>query len=186
MRVIAGEAKGRRLKAPRGMDTRPTSDKVKEALFSILAARIEGARLLDLFGGAGGIGIEALSRGAARVEFVESDRATADILSENIAACGFRNRAEIHRMDAFRFLKQAQEPYDLIFADPPYHDGRLKKLLPALGRGDMISPGGLVIVEHFRKIPLPNRIGTLQSVRSYEYGDTVLTLYASDRPASPA
>jgi 16S rRNA (guanine966-N2)-methyltransferase len=165
------------------MDTRPTSDKVKEALFSILAARIEGARLLDLFGGAGGIGIEALSRGAARVEFVESDRATADILSENIAACGFRDRAEIHHLDVFRFLKRAHEPYDLVFADPPYHDGRLKKLLPALGRGDMISPGGLVIVEHFRKTPLPDRIGALTSIRTYTYGDTALTVFGEERAA---
>jgi len=177
MRVIAGEAKGRRLKGPRGTDTRPTSDKVKEALFSIVATRIDGARLLDLFGGTGGIGIEALSRGAARVDFVESDRATADVLSENVAACGFQNRAEVHRMDAFRFLKQTLEPYNLIFVDPPYRDSRFKKLLPALGRGDMISPGGLVIVEHFRKIPLPTRIGALQFVRTYRYGDTLLTVY---------
>ncbi|HET6465537.1 MAG TPA: 16S rRNA (guanine(966)-N(2))-methyltransferase RsmD [Nitrospiria bacterium] len=186
MRVIAGEAKGRRLKSPRGTETRPTSDKVKEALFSILGNRIVDARLLDLFAGTGAIGIEALSRGAARVEFVESDRAMADILEKNLTACGFHGRAEIHRTDAFKFLKQAHGPYDLIFADPPYHAWHLKKLLPAVERGDMISQGGLLIVEHFRKIALPDPVGNLRIVRSYEYGDTVLTLYVRDSPASPA
>jgi len=180
MRVIAGEAKGRRLKSPRGTDTRPTSDKVKEALFSILGNRIVDARMLDLFAGTGAIGIEALSRGAARVDFVESDRAMVDILEKNLTACGFQARAETHRTDAFKFLKQSHGPYNLIFADPPYHAWHLKKLLPAVERGDMISPGGLLIVEHYRRIALPDSVGKLQVVRSYEYGDTVLTLYQGD------
>jgi len=177
MRVIAGEAKGRRLKSPRGMETRPTSDKVKEALFSILGNRVVDTRMLDLFAGTGAIGIEALSRGAARVDFVESDRAMADILEKNLTACGFHGRAEVYRMDAFKFLKQIRQPYDLIFADPPYHAWHLKKLLPAVERGAMISPDGLLIVEHFRRIALPNPVGKLRIFRSYEYGDTVLTLY---------
>ena len=177
MRVIAGEAKGRRLRGPRGTETRPTSDKVKEALFSILGDRIKDSRMLDLFAGAGGIGIEALSRGAAHLDFVESDEALADILEQNLTACGFSDRAEVHRMDAFRFIKQIRQPYDLVFADPPYHTWHLKKLLPVLGQGAMITPDGLVIVEHFRKIKLPGQPGNLKAVRSYEYGDTVLTLY---------
>ncbi|MBI3610860.1 MAG: 16S rRNA (guanine(966)-N(2))-methyltransferase RsmD [Nitrospirae bacterium] len=177
MRVIAGEAKGRRLKSPRGAETRPTSDKVKEAIFSILGNRVVDARVLDLFAGTGAIGIEALSRGAARVDFVESDKATADILAQNLAACGFQVRAESHRTDAFKFLKQIRQPYDLVFADPPYHTWQLKKLLPALGQGDIITPDGVLVVEHFRKASIPNEIGPLEAVKSYYYGDTVLTLY---------
>jgi 16S rRNA (guanine966-N2)-methyltransferase len=181
MRVIAGEAKGRRLRGPRGTEVRPTSDKVKEALFSILGDRVKDARMLDLFAGAGGIGIEALSRGAAHLDFVESDEALADILEQNLTACGFSARAEVHRSDAFRFIKQIRRPYDLVFADPPYHTWQLKKLLPVLGRGVMITPDGLTVVEHFRKIKLPTRIGHLETVRSYEYGDTILTLYRREK-----
>lgn len=177
MRVIAGEAKGRRLKGPRGSETRPTSDKVKEALLSILGDRVKDARVLDLFAGSGGIGIEALSRGATHVDFVEVAEAISDLLEQNLTACGFGDRASIYRMDAFRFIKQIHRPYDLVFADPPYHNWQLKKLLPVLGQGAMISPDGLAVVEHFHKIHLPKEIGNLEAVRSYEYGDTVLTLY---------
>jgi 16S rRNA (guanine966-N2)-methyltransferase len=177
MRVIAGEAKGRRLKGPRGSETRPTSDKVKEALLSILGDRIKDARVLDLFAGSGGVGIEALSRGATHVDFVEVDEAISGILEQNLTACGFGHRASVYRMDAFRFIKQIHRPYDLVFADPPYHAWQLKKLLPVLGQGDMISPDGLAVVEHFHKIRLPKEIGNFVTVRSYEYGDTVLTIY---------
>jgi len=181
MRVIAGEAKGRRLKGPHGTETRPTSDKVKEALFSILGNRVVDARMLDLFAGSGGIGIEALSRGAAHLDFVEADEAISDTLEENLTACGFSDRASVYRMDAFRFIKQIHRPYDLVFADPPYHTWHLKKLLPVLGQGAMITPDGLVVVEHFHKIELPKELGNLETVRSYEYGDTVLTLYRSKK-----
>jgi 16S rRNA (guanine(966)-N(2))-methyltransferase RsmD len=185
MRVIAGEAKGRRLRGPRGTETRPTSDKVKEALFSILGDRVKNARMLDLFAGTGGIGIEALSRGAAHLDFVESDEVLADILEQNLTACGFSDRADVHRSDAFRFVKQIRQPYDLVFADPPYHTWHLKKLLPALGQGAMITANGLAIVEHFRKIKLPPRLGLLETVRSYEYGDTILTLYRKEEKDRP-
>jgi 16S rRNA (guanine966-N2)-methyltransferase len=181
MRVIAGEAKGRRLKGPRGTETRPTSDKVKEALLSILGDRIKDARMLDLFAGSGGIGIEALSRGADHVDFVEVDEAIAGTLEENLTACGFSDRASVYRMDAFRFIKQIHRPYDLVFADPPYHTWHLKKLLPVIGQGAMISSDGLVVVEHFRKITLPKQIGNLEAVRSYDYGDTILTLYRREK-----
>jgi 16S rRNA (guanine(966)-N(2))-methyltransferase RsmD len=150
---------------------------VKEALLSILGDRIKDARMLDLFAGSGGIGIEALSRGAAHLDFVEVDEAIADTLEQNLTACGFSDRASVYRMDSFRFIKQIHRPYDLVFADPPYHTWHLKKLLPVLGQGAMITSDGLVVVEHFHKITLPQQIGNLETVRSYEYGDTVLTLY---------
>ncbi len=177
MRVIAGLAKGRRLRAPRIPGIRPTSDKVKEALFSILADRVGNSRVLDLFGGTGAIGIEALSRGAREVEFVESDPAAIKVLHKNLEACDFTERAVVHCMDAYRFLKQAAGPYDLVFADPPYHWKQLKKLLPALSRGDIMGSGSFFVLEHFRKVPVPEGFGSLKGFRSYQYGDTVLTFY---------
>ena len=178
MRVIAGEAKGRRLRGPRGVQTRATADKVKGALFNILADRIIGLRMLDLFAGTGAVGIEALSRGAAHVDFVESDEESVELLEDNLTACGFMDRASIHRSDAFRFIKkEADAPYALVFADPPYYAWQIKKLLPVLGRGDILSPGGLAVVEHFRKTDVPEAIGRLRRLRTYEYGGTVLTFY---------
>ena len=178
MRVIAGEAKGRRLKGPRGTKTRATSDKVKGAVLNILADRIVGVRMLDLFAGTGAVGIEALSRGAAQVDFVESDEDSVALLEENLTACGFMDRASIHHSDAFRYIKkEADGPYRIIFADPPYYSWQIKKLLPVLGRGAILSPGGLAVVEHFRKTDLPEEIGKLRRLRTYEYGGTMLTVY---------
>lgn len=177
MRVIAGSAKGRRLKTGRSPGVRPTTDRVKEALFNILRDRVEEAVMLDLYSGFGGIGIEALSRGAKKVFFIESDRAVIKTMEANIAACGFLGRAAIHETDIFRFIKLNQPSFDLIFADPPYDTRNLRKLLPAIGRGDIISANGLFVLEHFRKTKLPCEIGDLEIIRSYKYGETALSLF---------
>jgi 16S rRNA (guanine(966)-N(2))-methyltransferase RsmD len=163
---------------------RPTQAKVKEALFNILAGRVIGARLLDLFAGTGGVGIEALSRGADRVDFVEHHPPTRRILQENIGRCGYQSRARVHQASAFVFLKQAarvSEPFDIVFVDPPYHEGVLKKLLPLLSSGVMIAPSGVMVIEHFHKLALPDEIGALHRSKIRRYGDTVLSFY--ERPA---
>lgn len=177
MRVIAGTARGRKLKTARLPDVRPTSDRVREALFNILRDRIDGARVLDLFSGFGGIGIEALSRGARLAEFVDSGEKTVKVLEANLKTCGFLNRAVIHKKDIFRFLKSSPGKFDWIFADPPYHAPLFKKLLPAVGRGDIISVGGLFILEHFTKARIPGEMEGLRVLRFYEYGETRLTLF---------
>lgn len=153
MRIIGGEFGGRRLKAPRGRNTRPTPDRVREALFSVLAATVPDARVVELFGGTGSLGLEALSRGAAHAVFLERNQGALACLTANIETLGVADRTTVHRKSAFSFPSIAAhgEPFDLVFADPPFRQfesgaGRrkLEDLLMALP----VRPGGLLVVEH--------------------------------------
>jgi len=180
MRIIAGQTKGHLLRAPRGREVRPTSAKVREALFSILSDRIPNAVILDLFAGSGALGIEALSRGAAEVVFVDQDPESLRALSDNLERCGYSPQARIHEMNSLKFLKGSDAPknaFDVVLVDPPYHAEILRKLLPLLARGDIMKPSGIMVVEHFHKTVLPERIGPLTALRSDRYGDTMLTFY---------
>lgn len=177
MRVIAGEWGGRRLQAPPGDATRPTSDRVREALFSVLGERVAGARVLDLFAGSGALGIEALSRGAATATFVDSAPAALKALNTNLEALGAE--AEVRRQDARRFLAGAsaeERQYDLVLLDPPYRlagrlGGELSAILPAV-----LAPGGLVIAESDRREPLDLDLPLLDERR---YGDTLIRIHGS-------
>jgi 16S rRNA (guanine(966)-N(2))-methyltransferase RsmD len=179
MRIIGGTSRGRRLSGPRrGLDVRPTADQVKEALFNILADRLAGARFLDLFAGTGNIGIEALSRGAGHVTFVESSPTAARLLRANLHRCGFARLADVRLTTVSRFLKQRREPaYDIVFLDPPYRTQETEKVLPSLERDAIIRANGVVIVEHFHKSILAERIGHLALAKTYRYGDTCLSVY---------
>ncbi len=177
MRVIAGRLGGRRLQAPRGRDTRPTSDRVREALFAMLGD-IEGLRVLDLFAGTGALGIEALSRGAASVLFVERDRAALAVLRANLDSLSLgRDVARVRRGDVPRVLRAARaeaETYDLVFIDPPYREAprwaaQLSSLLPAL-----LAPGALVAAESDRRAPLEL---ALEPWRARCYGDTAISIH---------
>jgi 16S rRNA (guanine966-N2)-methyltransferase len=177
MRVIAGHLGGRRLKAPRGSVTRPTSDRVREAVFAMLGG-VEGTRVLDLFAGSGALGIEALSRGAERVVFVERDAGVVRVLAGNLAELGLGGEAaEVRRTDALRALQSARarkETYDLVFIDPPYAQAHewgpeLSAILPSL-----LAPGARVVVESDRRAPLELG-GTLE--RRRRYGDTSITIH---------
>jgi 16S rRNA (guanine966-N2)-methyltransferase len=177
VRVIAGRYGGRRLQAPPGSATRPTSDRVREALFSILGARVAGARVLDLFAGSGALGLEALSRGAAAVTFVESAPAALRALRANVTALGAE--AEIARADALKWLRSASgraRQYDLVFLDPPYRQAealgaRLSEALPAV-----LGPGALVVAESDRRAPLELTIPTIDERR---YGDTLIRFHGT-------
>ncbi len=176
MRVIAGTLGGRRLKAPPGRATRPTSDRVREALFSMLGG-IDGARVLDLFAGTGALGIEALSRGAASAVFVERDARAAAVLRENLEALGLASaRAELRRGEALAALRTARERgelYDLVLIDPPYGDAaRLGGKLPAL-LAPLLSPGARVVAESDRRAPLGLELPIATERR---YGDTSITI----------
>jgi 16S rRNA (guanine(966)-N(2))-methyltransferase RsmD len=175
MRVIAGRWGGRRLQAPPGDATRPTSDRVREALFSVLGARVEGARVLDLFAGSGALGIEALSRGAATATFVDSGPAAIGALRANLEALGAD--AETRRQDARRFLagaSAAAREYDLVFLDPPYRlagrlGSELSDILPAV-----LAPGATVVTESDRRSPLDLELPLTDERR---YGDTLIRIH---------
>jgi 16S rRNA (guanine(966)-N(2))-methyltransferase RsmD len=166
---------------PVGPGLRPTSDRVKEALFSILSPHIEGARFLDLYAGTGAIGIEALSRGAQQSTFVESHPASLRILRENLQRCGLASSADIRSCTAALFLRRHEregQPYDIVFADPPYHerDGG-SDLLSSLAASAIIADESLVLLEHFTKLTVPPQVGRLVRLRQYRYGDTTLSVF---------
>lgn len=193
MRVIAGKYRSRRLKTLRGIALRPSSDRLRETLFNILGAAIEGAIFLDLFAGSGAVGIEALSRGARGAIFVENHPAGAALISQNLASLGipeaaqvasrttFAGTAEILRMDAMRALERLGEGgvrVDLVFADPPYSDMRAyRDILAFLGDSELLVHSGRVIAEHRRKTNLPSIAGRLERSRVVEQGDTALSFY---------
>jgi len=182
MRVIAGRLGGRRLKAPRGRATRPTSDRVREAIFAMLAD-VEGARVLDLFAGTGALGIEALSRGAAHAVFVERDARALAALRENLAALELGpDAAEVRRVEALaalRSARSAKETYDLLFIDPPYvrarlpEPDRLGRELPVL-LAPLLGPGARIVVESDRRAPLALAV---EVERQKRYGDTSITIH---------
>jgi len=181
MRVIAGSLKGRRLKAPTWDGLRPTSDKLRETLFNILAPRIAGARFLDGYAGTGAVGIEALSRGATSVTFVESDRRAETLIGENLAHCGVENGYAIIRATVARAIDQLDaaafgpyELFDIVWLDPPY-DERPDSVLAAAGV--LMAPGGLLVLEHARRVPAPETAGGLVRVRQVASGDSTLSFY---------
>ncbi len=189
MRVIAGTQKGRRLHSPKGPGVRPTADRVKEALFSILGSRIVGARVLDLYAGTGAIGIEALSRGASHVTFVEPNQSALRVLRANLALCRLEAAADIQVCPAEAFLRRTMAghpPYDILFADPPYRLDIAKELWPMLAGTDIAAPDALIVLEHSSRLTVLAEHRRLNVLRQYRYGDTtlsVLGLATQDAPA---
>ena len=178
MRILGGTGRGRTISGSPGLNLRPTPGKVKEALFSILAPHLSGARFLDLFAGTGMVGMEALSRGARHVTFVDSHPMSCRRLRENLRRLGYAKHADVRCVTASRFLKHApHEPYDLVFLDPPYDTGEGGEILPFLERDVIIRSNGVVVIEHFHKTRLQERVGGLALLKSYRYGDTLLSLY---------
>jgi len=179
VRIIAGDLRGRRLKSPRGESTRPTSDRVREALFDILAPRISGAVFLDAYAGTGAVGIEALSRGAERVVFVESEAAVARLLSENLGAFGLLPRSRLEEAPFARVARRlaTDGPFDLVFLDPPYGPGEILRALRLCDVAGLLDEDGTLIAEHDAKLALPEREGSLLRSRANRYGGTMLTMF---------
>jgi 16S rRNA (guanine966-N2)-methyltransferase len=178
MRIIAGEFRSRVLEAPAGMATRPTSDRLRETLFNVLAPRIEGAAFLDLYAGSGAVGLEALSRGAARVECVERAQAALKALRANMVR--LRANLSVETVSVAAYLKRAEGPFDVVFLDPPYdvvHE--YEATLGALGGAalELLAEGAVVIAEHRRKEKLEDRYGLLVRTRLLEQGDAALSFY---------
>lgn len=183
MRVIAGKRKGRRLKGLGGLTLRPTADRVKEALFSILGGEVEGARVLDLYAGSGALGIEALSRGAAHVTFVEADPLSIRLIRENLQVCGLMDGVEVHVRRVETFLSRVSDtvpPFRIVLADPPYHATDEVVRLAALFPSRLLEPCAIVALEHGRDVTAPPAFGPVFRSRTYRYGDTVVTLYRQE------
>ena len=181
MRVIAGSQKGRRLKGPVGNQVRPTPERVREALFSILADQVKQAAVVDLCCGTGTIGLEALSRGARCVVFVDRAQNSLALLKKNLELCGNPKEAIVLASDAWQVRKMPRfihsAPYDIIYIDPPYAQENLSPLIRELSNKETLSPQGSIIVEHFWKTDMPSSVESLQQSRTARYGDTMLTFY---------
>ena len=180
MRVISGCARGVRLKTPEGLKTRPTADRVKEAMFSIIQFDLPGAKVLDLFGGTGQLGVEALSRGASSAVFIdESDRAC-KLIKENLHLAKFSEKGRVIRSDYMSFLKNAAEKFNIIFLDPPYAEVFLENSLKIITEIDILQSGGIIVTERPLGKELPwNFHGFLRS-KDYKYGGTLLTIYRKE------
>ncbi|MEJ6950866.1 16S rRNA (guanine(966)-N(2))-methyltransferase RsmD [Natronospora cellulosivora (SeqCode)] len=176
MRIIAGEAKGRKLKSIKGTTTRPTSDRVKEALFNIISPYLLSKKGLDLYAGFGGLGLEALSRGVESFFFVERDKRNCQVIKENINLSGFDNRATLKKMDVFDFISRTNDKYDIIFMDPPYKQGLVKKTIKAIIGNGILDNVAILVTEHEADLNLED-IDVLKVIKSKSYGDTAITVF---------
>jgi len=182
LRIIAGKYRGRRLKSPPSLQTRPTSDRLRETLFNILAPRIEGSRFLDLCAGTGAVGIESLSRGAEHVTFVDQSRKMCALIEANLEALGIEdNEVAVISSDTMAFLtrqsKKSSAPVDIIFFDPPYASDYEEVLNLIAGARSLLADNGIVIVEHCKKKELGEAFGELRRYRVVKQGDSILSFY---------
>lgn len=180
-RILAGQGKGRRLKSPRGRETRPTGARVKQTLFDILAPGLPGARFLDAFAGTGGIGLEALSRGAAQVVLVDTSGPAVAAIQENARALAhLGGEVQVFRQDArvaLAALADRGEHFDVVYLDPPYAGKLYEPLLAQIGSTGLLAEGGVAVAEHFHKEALPETIGALVRARIVRVGDHRLSFY---------
>ena len=181
MRVISGRARGKRLKAPSGLNTRPITDMIKEALFNVWGTRVQGSILLDLFAGSGSVGIEALSRGAARVVFIDNSGEAVKVIRENLQNCGFDKDFQVYRSDVFKTLELLHrhgERFDLIYVDPPFTNDKIfYPVMVALDENDILKPEGIVVIRTPRKKAMPPTFNRLGVYQSRNYGESTLHYY---------
>lgn len=181
MRVIAGKAKGKRLKAPSGMDTRPLTDMIKEALFNVIGDKIVEANFLDLFAGSGSAGIEALSRGAARVIFIDSSREASRFIKDNLRNCGFYEFYEVYRNDVFKAIKILDKRgilFNIIYLDPPFKNEKIfDRVIRALDEAELLDDRGILIVRTPRRKEMPEKLSRIEEYRKNNYGESTLHYY---------
>lgn len=184
MRVIAGNCKGRPLKAVKGMTTRPTTDKVKESIFNMIGPFFQGGVALDLFAGSGSLGIEALSRGVEKAIFVDKDSNAIETIIHNVKQCDFFDQSEIYRNDANRALKAVMKrdlTFSLIFLDPPYKKQTLKDLIEKIDEANLLIDNGFIVTEHDSDIELPDKVGSYIRKKFETYGMTAISIYQPER-----
>ncbi|KRE56576.1 16S rRNA (guanine(966)-N(2))-methyltransferase RsmD [Paenibacillus sp. Soil750] len=183
MRVISGTAKGRSLKAVPGTSTRPTTDKVKEAIFSMIGPYFDGGQVLDLFAGTGGLGIEALSRGMDKAVFIDIEKKSIDTIGHNVEVAKVKDQVEIYRTDAARALKvlaKRAEKFQLVFLDPPYRMKGIAELMTTMEEQAIVESDATIVVEHDAKDVLLDTIGGFKQLRRADYGDTAVTIFKRD------
>lgn len=177
MRVISGKARGVQLKTPDGMLTRPTADRVKEALFSIIQFELPAASVLDLFGGTGQLGIEALSRGAKKAVFVDARKEACDLIRENLKKTGMLQDAQVICSDYLAYLERCKEKYNIIFLDPPYAETFLENALKRITEIDILQTDGIIVTERPIQKDMPWEYPGYTRSKDYKYGKTLLTIY---------
>lgn len=177
MRVIAGTARSVPLISRDGLDTRPTSDRVKEAIFNVLQFEIEGRSVLDLFGGSGQLAIEALSRGAADAVIVDQSRDSVSVIKQNLAKTKLSDHAEVVCADYMEYLNGTKRRFDVVFLDPPYREKFLENALKRISEIDILKSGAIIVCERLEKKLLPEDYGVFRRVRDYRYGKTGVTVY---------
>lgn len=175
MRVITGSARGRRLETLSGDDVRPTTDRIKEAVFSIIQFQIMGRSFLDLFAGSGQMGIEALSRGAAEAVFVDNSRSSVAVIKKNLSSVKLSENAKVLNMDSLGFLSMKTQPFDIAFLDPPYETDLLDRALPLVT--EVMNKGGIIICESTMDKQLPDISGDFVKAKEYRYGKIKITTY---------
>ena len=180
MRIIAGQARGRRIKAPKGRELRPTADRVKEALFNILPHDLSGFRVLDLFAGTGSLSVEALSRGAVEAVLVDVSREAGKVIRENLQALGFPDQAKVWItpvLKSTRLLSRRGEKFDLILLDPPYEKEWVGKILKAIAQEGLLRQAGILVVEHSVREKVDENYGPLNLRQQRRYGTTLLSFF---------
>jgi len=182
VRIIAGDARGRVVKTEPGRELRPTLDRVKEGMFSAMGPLVPGARVLDLFAGCGNLGLEALSRGAQHVVFVEVKPGRCRLVRENLETLGYSDRAHVIQADAVRYLGEGGgRNFDLVLADPPYGAGFVRRVVERLALGDVVGSGGMICIQHSPDELPPEQVEGLEFYRRGCYGDTVVTFFIRER-----
>jgi len=183
VRVIAGKAKGKRLKAPSGLDTRPLTDMIKEALFNVIGDKIIEASFLDLFAGSGSAGIEALSRGASRVIFIDSSKEASRIIRDNLNNCGFKESSEVYRNDVFKainILNKRNLAFDIIYLDPPFKNEKIfDRVIRAMDETELLDEQGILIIRTPKGKEMPVKLSNLEEYRETNYGESTLHYYRS-------
>ncbi len=180
MRVITGKARGVALKTPEGLQTRPTADRVKEALFSVIQFDLPNAQVLDLFAGTGQLGIEALSRGAKSAVFVDANDAPCKLVKENLKRTRLEQQARVVKGDYLSFLKNCRETFDIVFLDPPYAEVFLENALKCISEIDILRSGGIIVTERPLGKELDVKLSGFARSRDYKYGKTLITLYRKE------
>jgi len=181
MRVITGTAKGHHLKVPKGTPTRPATDLVRGAIFSILENSTgDWTRVLDLFSGSGALGIEALSRGAGWVDFVDRERRCCDIIKQNLEHTGFPAQAQVYCYDVARAIRFLDKEYNIILMDPPYSDSSIGKLISQLANSKLVGTDSTVVVTHSPRLPLASDYAPLSLIKERRHGDSVISIYRKE------